>query len=375
MWGNPDMQKEIKREIIGMKKRFKRNISLLWVISLVIICCSSCNSRINKEDEGSNIQYSEGSNTSVLSNSTYSGNAFQLDDSYSQDGIHIDIHANVDTPEFNSLDQVIYCFDEDNLIHMANEWFIPSYPSAINHSDETYFIGWTDSESSASFIGDAYGYIGYLDGSKDINGISKEDNHMMEYGFITEDVPLGMNIDAKEAGKQAVDFIVAFTPFEYEIYNIITVNDLQKNEGYYEVLLQAKIDGVPVCIVSGGDSEIYYLAFKIRISPNGIFSFQGNVNLKEVEKQPVKNIKSIDEIVNNFKDDIPVLATGTDISVNRIYLAYIPNITYSEESYITLTPSWCFECKESRVEGGQKIDISYTVAYSLDTGRLLGKYN
>ena len=100
--------------------------------------------------------------------------------------------------------------------------------------------------------------------------------------------------------------------------------------------------------------------------------------MKILDEQPVEKLVDFKEIEECFLSDIFVLATGTDIMVDRVYLSYVTTKTILKDSedikwLITLTPAWCFECKESRIEEGQEINMQYTIAYNVENGRIIGK--
>lgn len=365
---------------MAMRKLIRNSISAIMVLLLIVF--SSC----DKKNENSVLNDSStellnisntGINTTAVGFSDLEIPA-HIEDSRTQNDISVVINADVEVPEIESLYQVACCFDEDNLNQIVNEWFLTSYPNAEMHADESVDFGWIDTDSLAYMSGNKEGKLYYTDPSRDISGPIEEYDHLFEYGYITDDIPLGMIIDSSKAEQEAISFITRFTPFEYKAYNILSIDDKQRNIGFYEVNLQASLNGIPICIEHSGDDSFYLLDFKACISSDGIFDFQGNVNLKISDEQPVETLVDFKEIEECFLSDIFVLATGTDIMVDRVYLSYVPTKTILKDSedvkwLITLTPAWCFECKESRIEEGQEINMQYTIAYNVENGRIIGK--
>ena len=55
-------------------------------------------------------------------------------------------------------------------------------------------------------------------------------------------------------------------------------------------------------------------------------------------------------------------------------VGYIPEKEKSSNSSVTLVPAWCFDYVDSRTENGEEIIIYFTVAYSVETGRWMGRF-
>ena len=299
-----------------------------------------------------------------------------VEKSFVQNGISVSINADVLMPQVDGLYKAVFVFDEENMNRIVNEWLLTAFPDAKSIMDESFDYGWgtskVDGNVLMSFKADRDGNIGFIDAAKDINGF--EEDHHFESRYITSKIPLGMNTDAKEAEKNAKAFVEKYSPFKYSAYKITDINDKQRNKGYYEIYLQPEYRKIPVCVALSCEGYSTALFFEVCISADGIFAFQGRSNLKETDCKPIESIMPFDSIMDYFSNDIAVLAIGTDVRVNNIYLAYIPESDNSASPEIKLTPAWCFEYTDSRVEDGQEIINNFTLAYSVENGRVIGQF-
>ena len=363
----------------------KYTLKNILIASLVfsMLCCSSCNKSNNN---GNGINNSNANTDNAFNrDSSFSDAAIAFKDlktpahiekSFVQNNISISINADVSVPEADILNKAVFVFDEDNMNRIVNEWLLSAYPDAKSCTDESYDYGWgitkNDGNALMGFTANKDGNIGFVDAAKDLNGI--EEDYHSENRYITNKIPSGMNIDAKEAEKQAKEFVEKYAPFNYSAYKITDINDKQKNKGYYDIFLQPEYKNIPVCVALSSESHGIALFFEVCISAEGIFAFQGRSNLKEADCKPVENIMPFDSIMEYFSNDISVLATGTDVRVNNIYLAYIPERDNSASPKVTLTPAWCFDYTDTRIEDGKEITLIFTVAYSVENGRIIGQF-
>jgi len=351
------------------------------IVCIILICCSSCKSADYGENINKEKKYSI-SDDIVIDNSNDGDSDFampnHIEDEFLRNNITIIISADVEGKDIDDLNVLSLSFDESNIENMFNKWFVLKFPDSKEAPDESVYKRWIE-ESEDGYIAVFNicrdGGITFFDGNKDINGTSVEDEHLFEYGYITKDIPLGMEIDAVQAEEATVEFIARYTPFGYKAYNIRVENDEQNNIGYYDISLQTEMDGIPICVVTGGESNLFPMEFHAFYSSNGIFSFQGNVNLKVDRRTPINRILPFEDVVNNYLDDVSVIATGDSIEVYRICLEYVPEISYSDDICVTLTPAWCFYYRDSRVENGKEISLNFTAAYSLESGCLIGRFN
>ena len=351
-----------------MKKTNRK--MMISVIVLALLCNSSCGTRVDSETEKD--KKITTSNSTVISEVPP-----HIEETVVKNNVHISIKADVEASD-KELMQVKLTHDENNLNRLYNDWIKPKYPNAKKQADESYDYGWgisqSDGDVSMSVTASKTGAIRFIDVAKNINGTSDEDEHIFESGYITNDIPKGMNIKAKEAEAEAVKLITPYTPFEYKANNIRVINDIKRNTGFYDINMRAFLNGVTICVVVGGDRDFYNLCFEARVSKEGIFSFQGSTNLKVIDNKKVVISTKFEDFMDYYLKDISVLAAGKDIEVRRIYQAYLPEISYADDPYITLTPVWCFETVDSRNEDGQLITLKYTIAYSVETGKLMGKF-
>lgn len=364
-----------------MKSRINNVLTAFLVISVLL--CSSCNKTRTTGDVAVVSQTNIDASLDRESIPADSAIAFKdlktpahVEKSFNQNNISVNINADVSVPEIESLYRVVFVFDEENMNRIVNEWLLPAFPDAKSITDESFDYGWgtskVDGNVLMSFKADRDGNIGFIDAAKDINGF--EEDHHFESRYITSKIPLGMNTDAKEAEKTAKAFVEKYSPFKYSAYKITDINDKQRNKGYYEIYLQPEYRKIPVCVALSCEGYSTALFFEVCISADGIFAFQGRSNLKETDCKPIESIMPFDSIMDYFSNDIAVLSIGTDVRVNNIYLAYIPESDNSVSPEIKLTPAWCFEYTDSRVEDGQEIINNFTLAYSVENGRVIGQF-
>lgn len=373
--------------LTGDKKMKKIKNIVLGFFIFSIFVSSSCGMSINNDD---NVIYTSDMSISIDPQESYqtnNGTPTHIRFSNNDSTIPIIIDAEVELSGLNNLKQVTLVSDNENFGKMASEWLLPKYPNASRNSIISYSSGELNTNTYMQFSSDSLGNISFVDVSKDINGKDEDEAHIGGKGFITENTPLGMEISAEEAEKEVVDFISKYTPFDYKAYNIRVVNDKDNKIGYYKISMQAELYNIPICIARGIDG-IANLAFYADLSPEGIFLFEGNANLKIDDNKQIENVYSFDDIVNRFSEDMTVLVAEQNsfgpgpgivisqhtIEVNKIYIGYIPEIAYSDKPYIILTPAWCFDYIDSRIENGQEINASFTIAYSIDSGKWIGRF-
>ena len=299
-----------------------------------------------------------------------------ISNSYTCGDIQVVIEADVTTEHIDDASIVELEFCESNLNLMADELILELYSDANQTASGPYEYQWLylgDEDTVTSLYATNNGSVNYYDSARDINGSSADEDHIFEYGYFTDAIPQGMTISSEDAAVEAANFLAQYTPFEYRAYNILTSNDNEHGEGYYEINLEVLIDGIPVFSRSGGDEFYFPINPKINISSEGIFEFQGRICFEIQDKIPLESYFTLDEVLNKFVDDIGMLASGETIFVNRIYLAYIP-IDSEDDQLTSLVPVWCFECIDSRTENGQEINIPITTAYSIENGRFIGEY-
>jgi len=362
-----------------MKNRIKNALIACLVFSM--LCCTSCNKPNNGGDSVVNSNTNKITDRDSLSSDATI--AFKdlnvqghVEKSFVQNNVSVSINSDVIVPEADGLFKAVFVFDEENMNRIVNEWLLPAYPDAKTNTDESFDYGWGTSKEDGSvlmgFSADRDGEIGFIDSVRNIDGTAE--GYHTERRYITNTIPSGMNIDAKEAEKEARLFVEKYSPFKYSAYKISDINDKQKIKGYYEIYLQPEYKNIPVCIAQKCEGYGVSLDFEVCLSAEGIFAFQGKTNLKEKECVSVDNMMPFDSIMDYFSSDIAVLATGTDVRVKNIYLALIPDTENPGSPEITLTPAWCFEYSDTRIEAGEEITLEFTVAYSVENGRIIGQF-
>lgn len=391
--GMRDGYKTMKKRIVSIKHPSRKSQKTLVTCLATLLVFSSCaaiqpiSSESSTEDTINQQTTSEvtiDKSTSDTLGSTIAGNATHIERYSTSNNVQISIDAVVDTSLPKDLSIVTMSCRGDTAKSITDNWLITNYP---------------DANKRPQILSDFDGHIHFTDVSKDINGSQVDDIYFFqEQGFITDSVPLGMSIDANEAGKQAIDFISKYTSLRFSIYSIKAINDTANNKGYYQVRLQAEYNDLPLYPVNGSLEPLYVVVddqtqlmidgphcveFEINISSEGIMGFQGIVNLKETGSIPVDNSAPFEDIVDKCLSDMEemsskptggpgIVVTDRKYTVNKIYLAYISVIHYGETCSITFEPSWCFDCQDSRMENGQEYDMTYTYAYSAATGEYVG---
>jgi hypothetical protein len=359
--------------------------SVISIFACILIFNSSCENASIRESSEDSTSFEP--NTDTCLDTDYYAETVHIEEEKGE-AIPIIVDVDVDVSRLNDIKTIELSADGENYNRIVEEWFLSNYPDAKIGGENAYSCGKAGSERFVQFGKDGLGNIYFIDTSKDINGRMEQGRPLFN-GYITKEIPLGMSINSETAEKEAIDFIKRFTAFDYRANKIIAVNDVEGNQGYYDIYLKAYINGLPICVARSGDSTLIPISLNYKLSSKGIISFDGNVNFKIVETKALGNRVQIEPIVDQFIKDIETLASEEyDYSkakvtvsvkdhkfvVNNIYLGYIPEKEKSSNSSVTLVPAWCFDYVDSRTENGEEIIIYFTVAYSVETGRWMGRF-
>lgn len=217
------------------------------------------------------------------------------------------------------------------------------------------------------------GFCSYLDVQRDLTCPYLDGEHILEYGFITEQIPPGLEITAEEAGEEAARFLEEYSCFSFRPWNILAGDrpSADARSGDYSVNLQALYEGIPVSVK--GDTRI---SVNVLTAVDGIYHVQGLFPLKAAKTEPVEKLVSLDSVLKKYQTEFAAFSEGDAVEVHRIALEYIPE--QAGEDSCTLIPVWTFACTESRMEtyDGQEQEIvtKYDYVYSAENGEFYNIY-
>lgn len=214
--------------------------------------------------------------------------------------------------------------------------------------------------------------VNYLDVVNDVNSSSMEENDLSGFfpHYITQERPPMLNITAEEAAKEASTFFAQYSCFTYSPWNIVAYNaETEGGSGAYCVELQPIYNGVPVFdqYSAGRTEHVQSAKITAWISADGLFTFQGNLLLKEIGKTDIKRALSLDRAVEKMIEDFPIYAIGKSVYVTGICAAYYLQGSTEDET-CTLIPGWAFECRDSAEKS--TYERQYTCFYDFESGKL-----
>lgn len=354
-------------------------LSVLYIFMVMLLCvsCEKVEDDILTNEKSK--YYTVDSSGNSVGDSYVSFIPDHIEEEFLVRDVQIILDADVDFEGYDELSKVYLVPSQECAEHICSDQ-VKNNSEDVDEADSDYGFIWQGKNGQGVTIivmhYDLDGRISYSDITRDING-STEDDHSFEYGYITEDIPYGMEKKATVVEKEVVDFFERFTPFEYIAYNICVVNNSDLNIGYYDISLQAYYNGVPIINKNVGENQLYSsIQLNAKVSSEGMFSFQGYVcfDVKSIEK--VEKTDTFENLVNYFINDTPTITTGSEIKVTRIYLSYLAENKYNSNQYTEteLIPVICFNYTDSRVENGEEIVAELTAAYSIESGRLFGIY-
>lgn len=283
-------------------------------------------------------------------------------------GKTLTMDVQVGVPDLTSLEEVTLVFDEKLLDKMVEELVHSQYPGleeGTMDGDRDWSVD-TPQQLLFSFKCDDDGFeagrAGYLDVLRDLNGQDVGDDERMRRTpyYMTPHIPDKLNMTSEEAAQVMADFLLQYSCFEYEAWNIVACNcrSVPDSSGYYQARMRPLYDGMPVIQDLVGAC----------LSAEGIFTFRGIMVLKEQSRKPIGVTYTLDEAVDQFQEDFADDPKGDHTTLNRIYVGYISESYY--DGTRSLSPAWVFEYSavEPNHNTGEEWTLHYTTVYRMKDG-------
>ena len=291
------------------------------------------------------------------------------------DGRVLRIDAQVTLPNWSALAHIRLGSDVEKLNDLVNDLILSLSPrtQAISNAYQTDWIvkDGGEVEKSLSIQADNI-RVYYLDDANDINSSSIEKNENVAWipHYITEQHPPKLDMTGEEAAKIACSILEQYSCFTYFPWNVVAFDAEAKfSSGAYGMELQAFYNGFPIFDQYSASKNEHIQSCKMDawMSDDGLFSFQGALLLKEIEKTEIKQTLSLDSAIQKMIEDFPIYAIGSTVHVTGICAAYFLQGS-SEDTTCTLIPGWAFECTDSAEKS--LYERYYTCFYDLETGML-----
>lgn len=291
----------------------------------------------------------------------------------SVDGKTLVMDTEVTVPDLNRMEEVTLCFDENLLDKMVKELVHTQYPDLEEGTMDGYRTWSVATEKQLLFSLDCEdsgfraGWAGYLDVLRDLNGQDMGNDEHMRWTpyYLTEHIPDKLNMTSTEAAEKLSAFLEQYSCFQYEPRNVVAVNCRNEpdSSGYYQADMQPYYDGRPVLV----DGVPYVSAC---LSAEGVFTFQGMMVLKEQSRKPAEITMTLEDAVEQFKEDFADDPRGDRVTVDRISVGYVAESHYDETR--VLSPAWIFEYSAVRphLNTGEEMTQYYTSAYRMTDGSL-----
>lgn len=278
------------------------------------------------------------------------------------DGKTLVIHAQVEVPDLDSLEEITLVFDEEKLTAMAEDLVLPQYPEVREQRDElTGSRGWNAETEERLLIsldgtdqGFEAGWVGFLDATRDRNGngMGEDDLNAFTYGYMTTHIPTGLELTGEEAGEAMGEFLHSYSCFSYKPWSLQTQD--AAGGGYYQAFLEPQYDGLPV----KGDGPLMVSAC---LSEEGVFSFQGVLALKEQSRETVEVSVTLEQALDCFREELPYIP-GTTVEVLDIRPGYLARSGY--QGQWRLRPAWLFTCADHNtlaipMAGGNPMEVPF----------------
>lgn len=287
-----------------------------------------------------------------------------LCESMDVNGKTLTMDVQVEVPDLNSLEEATLVFDEKLLDKMVEELVHSQYPGlkeTTMDGDRNWGVD-TPEQLLFSFSCDDDGFeagrTGYLDVQRNLNGWDMFDDSLKRWTpyYLTPHIPEALEITSVQAEKVLSDFLRQYSCFGYEAWNIVACD-----AGYYQAQMRPLFEGRTVIL-----DQVPFVG--ACLSAEGIFEFQGIMVLKEQARKPIEVTYSLEEAVEQFKQDFSDDPKGKHTTLNRVYVGYISESYYDETR--SLSPAWIFEysAEEYHHNTGEKWTQHYTTAYRMKDG-------
>jgi len=285
-------------------------------------------------------------------------------ESLESDGKTLTMDVQVEVPDLNSLEEATLVFDENLLDKMVEELVHSQYPGleeGTMDGDRDWSVD-TPEQLLFSFSCDDDGFeagrTGYLDVRRNLSGRDMFDDSLNRWTpyYLTPHIPNNLELTSAQAETVLSDFLSQYSCFDYEAWNMVACD-----AGYYQAQMRPLFEGRPVIL-----DQVPFVG--ACLSAEGIFEFQGIMVLKEQSRKPIEVTYSLDEAVEQFKEDFVDDPKGNRTTLNRIYVGYISESYYDETR--SLSPAWVFEYSavEPHHNTGEEWTQHYTTVYRMKDG-------
>lgn len=360
-------------------KNIHKRLLLLFLPALLLSSCGGNADRAAQSEAG---QKTDAALTETQKQDASEASASDFPDHITEEtvlsGKTLRIDAETETHGFADAAEVTIAADEEKMRSLAEELLKLRYPEAPGF-ESAGEEAWQYAENGNTVfefaVSDSGGFY-YMDIPDNINGVWLEMNHLFEYGYITEQVPDGLTLSAEEAAEEAGSFLENDSDFTFRPWNVLAIGGDEGSDrsGYYEISLQAYMDGIPVSVKGEANTRGFYAV--ARYSDTGLFSMEGFAPFSERERRVLEDTVSPEQIVEAFRGNFDFFCSGETLEVNRIYFEYYP-ADNGDGSY-TLTPVWAFDCVDTRTEletyETEPVVQRYSVLYYAEDGSFCGVY-
>lgn len=291
------------------------------------------------------------------------------------DGRNLQIDVEVTIPDIHAMAVIQMGADTEKSNQFVDDWILSKHPNTKSVSS-AFQTEWEvksgDDIYEALCINANNITVNYLNVANDINSSSMEESDLSRFfpHYITRERPPMLNITAEEAAKEASVILSQYSCFTYSPWNVVAFNaETEGGSGTYCMELQPLYNGIPVFDQYRADriEEVQSAKILAWMSAEGLFSFQGNLFLKETGKTDIERALSLEHAIEKMVEDFPIYAIGKKVSVTGICASYYLQGS-AEDTTCTLIPGWAFECRDSAEKSSY--ERQYTCFYDFESGEL-----
>lgn len=287
----------------------------------------------------------------------------------------LQIDAEVVIPELHTMKNIKLGANTEKRNLLAEDWILSKAPGTKSVSSAFQTVWEVEAEGTfheTLCIDTDSIRVNYLNVANDINSDIMEEEEMSSFfpHYITQEHPPLLNISAEEAAEEASQILARYSCFTYSPWNVVAYNaEKEGGSGAYRMELQPLYNGVPVFDQYRPDRDEHLQSAKITtwMSAGGMFSFQGNLLLKEIGKTDIAQALSLECAVEKLIEDFSIYAIGKSVYVAGICAGFYLQGT-SADNTCTLIPGWAFECRDSAEKSSH--ERQYTCFYDFESGKL-----
>lgn len=355
-----------------------RKTFLILVMIQIIACLSACSlhkptrENIPSDTTLESMQAKDNSEKtqvcSVVRNEEINGRTLQID-------------VEVVFPDLHIMKNIKLGANTEKRDQLVEDWILSKVPEtkSVSTPYQTMWDVEVDGSYYETLCIDADNIrVNYLNVANDIQSDIMEEDEMLWFSphYITSLCPPLLNITAAEAAKEASQILAQYSCFTYTPWNIVAYNaETELESGAYCMELQPLFNDAPVFdqYQPGRDEHVQSAKIMTWMSADGIFSFQGNLLLKETGKTDISQVLSLECAVEKLIEDFPIYAIGKSVYVTEICAGYYLQGNAADDT-CTLIPGWAFECRDSAEKSSH--ERQYTCFYDFESGKLhLLEYN